>query len=136
MGPTPIFVLGMPRSGTTLIKQILSTHAMVLGGGELPTLGQLTDDLSSESMTFPEIVATLDDGDIERIGHEYSNALAEISENTPFAVDKMPRNFLFIGLIHLALTHAKIIHCRRDPVDTCFSCFKQIFQVLKNLPMI
>ena len=90
MGPTPIFVLGMPRSGTTLIKQILSTHAMVLGGGELPTLGQLTDDLSSESMTFPEIVATLDDGDIERIGHEYSNALAEISENTPFAVDKMP----------------------------------------------
>lgn len=116
----PIFVLGMPRSGTTLIEQILASHSAVEAGGELSTLRGL-----AAGSGFPEAFAHADPGDLRAAGETY---LAEtgLSQSKRFT-DKLPENFLRIGLIRLILPQARIIHCRRDPVDTCLSCFCQKF---------
>ncbi|HEX9169040.1 MAG TPA: sulfotransferase, partial [Roseiarcus sp.] len=119
----PVFVIGMPRSGTTLIEQILASHPMVHGAGELkrlPTLIEGTGD-------FPESVPDLTQAQLTALGEAYLAAVAPMAAGARHVVDKMPSNFLRAGMIRLILPDARIIHCRRDPVDTCLSCYTKLF---------
>ena len=113
---TPIFILGMPRSGTSLIEQILSSHPEVAAGGELKYFDNLSSRFDYSSPLH-----------FNQLGRDYVEALKKHSAGLPRVTDKMPHNFIYAGLIKLALPDAKIIHCVRDPLDTCFSCFRQGF---------
>ncbi len=125
----PVFILGMPRSGTSLIEQILASHPQVFGAGERKEFGQLAAGLGGpDDSGFPERAASFDAAEWRRLGTSY---LAQIRPLAPQALritDKMPENFRFAGLIHLVLPNARLIHCRRDPVDTCLSCFSKLFE--------
>lgn len=124
----PIFILGMPRSGTSLIEQILSSHSKVHGAGELPFLNKLCTTLASAgNKPFPENFVDQPQSTLKNIGEQYINAIGSLSQDTHFVTDKMPHNFRFVGLISAILPNARIIHCRRDPMDTCFSIFKNNF---------
>lgn len=117
----PIFVLGMPRSGTTLIEQILASHPAVHGGGELWHLDRLMREPGSAGDGPPPA------DELQALGRRYLAMAAPPSGNALRVVDKMPSNFLYAGHIRLMLPRARIIHCRRDPVDTCFSCYSKLF---------
>jgi hypothetical protein len=117
----PIFVLGMPRSGTTLVEQILVSHSEVDAGGELPALLRLAKDIG-----YPEKLGELNSEALAELGERYLNDARP--GDRPRFTDKMPGNFLRIGLIRLILPNARIIHCRRDPVDTCLSCYRTNFR--------
>ena len=119
----PVFVLGMPRSGTTLVEQILASHPEVHGAGELSILPDMVKWLDN----YPSVIPSLGAADFLRMGQEYIRRTALLTEGHRYMVDKMPANFLYSGLIHLILPNAKIIHCRRDPVDTCLSCYTKLF---------
>lgn len=124
-GRTPIFIVGMPRSGTTLLEQILCSHASVHGAGELSDLDAvITQD---GQRPYPASVRVLSDADITRIGTEYLQRVWKLSPHSRYITDKMPANFFHLGLLHLALPHAKIIHAMRDPMDSCFSCYSRLF---------
>jgi tetratricopeptide (TPR) repeat protein len=126
----PIFVLGMPRSGTTLVEQILASHPMVHGADELETLSEVVLAFRGSGGTAipnPEFVSALDQSLLTSIGTRYLAAVNERAPNGERVTDKMPSNFYFVGLIHLALPNAKIIHTIRDPLDTCISCFSKLF---------
>lgn len=126
---TPIFILGMPRSGTTLVEQILASHPDVYGAGELPTLSTIASQ-NFGSVSEPGYGNSISGANIEKfetVGKDYIEALRKLSENSRFITDKMPHNFLHIGLIKLALPNAKIIHCKRAPMDNCLSIFKTYF---------
>jgi tetratricopeptide (TPR) repeat protein len=126
----PIFVLGMPRSGTTLIEQILASHPRVAGGGELrdlmETVGSVRDR-DGKQAAYPEMAAVLRPEDLAAFGRAYLTRLGRHAPNAERITDKMPSNFYFTGLIHLALPGARIIHANRNPVDTCLSCFTKLF---------
>jgi tetratricopeptide (TPR) repeat protein len=124
----PIFIIGMPRSGTTLIEQILSSHPQVTGAGELSALRLAIDELGS----FPDCLVALDsaadaESRLRRRGDAYLARVAPLAEGRPYVIDKMPGNFLYAGLVPLILPGARIIHVRRDPVDTCLSCYTKLF---------
>ena len=126
----PIFVLGMPRSGTTLVEQILASHPRVHGAGELKTLNEVVDTVRGFDGTvvpFPEFVPELEAAPIRAIGARYLAQIRELAPEAFHITDKMPSNYYFAGLIHLALPNARIIHTMRDPVDTCISCFSKLF---------
>jgi tetratricopeptide (TPR) repeat protein len=123
VSPLPIFIVGMPRSGTTLVEQILASHPRVFGAGELPDFGEVV----AQHVAFPEAVTTLDPASLRRIGTAYCARLGARAPDAAGITDKTPSNFLFAGLIALALPQARIIHVRRDPGDTCFSCFATLF---------
>ncbi|MGO9235569.1 MAG: tetratricopeptide repeat protein [Methylocella sp.] len=125
----PIFIVGMPRSGTTLVEQILSSHPQVFGAGELSALPRLLDALRpTDGVTgFPETIAVLPMKRLELLGAAYLAGLRACAPSAARIVDKLPDNFLRIGLIRLALPEARIVHIRRDPVDTCLSCFSKLF---------
>lgn len=128
--PAPVFILGMPRSGTTLIEQILASHSQVFGAGELLYFGEEVERVAASGAhpPFPELVAALSGEELRLIGTRYLDRIAAAAPAAmPRITDKMPLNFRYIGLIHLALPQARIIHIRRDPVDTCFSCFATLF---------
>ncbi len=136
----PIFILGMPRSGTTLVEQILASHPKVHGAGELKALNDIIDTVrgaDGNAIPYPDFVPALDAAAIRQIGARY---VAELKRLAPGAArvtdnhvtDKMPSNFFFCGLIHLALPNAPIIHTVRDPVDTCISCFSKLFTAEQN----
>ena len=125
--PTPIFVLGMPRSGTTLVEQILASHPSVTGGGELPALRQAIEATFGKE-TYPEAARAARAPQIRRVGERYLSALRGAFPQARYVVDKMPFNFLYAGLIPQAIPQARIIHVRRDAVDTCFSCFSLLFK--------
>lgn len=116
--PTPIFIVGMPRSGTSLTEQILASHPRVHGAGELLTVTKLTAEIDPAAAP-PER--------FEEIGRKYVASLRQSAPEASFITDKLPQNFLHIGLIRLALPEAKIIHVRRDPADNCLSIFKTPF---------
>jgi tetratricopeptide (TPR) repeat protein len=126
----PIFIVGMPRSGTSLIEQILASHPQVYGAGELKLLDRAIADVHCsmrEVSAYPDIALHMSDEHFRKLGQNY---LARVRHLTPAAshiTDKMPANFVFAGLIHLALPNATIIHAVRDPVDTCISCFSKLF---------
>jgi len=119
----PIFVLGMPRSGTTLVEQILASHPEVQGAGELKHI----QNLARRVGTYPQAFGGISTGQLDELGRAYLAAVGPLSSGKRRVIDKMPSNFLYAGLIHLALPEARIIHCRRDPVDTCLSCYSKIF---------
>ena len=125
---TPIFVLGMPRSGTTLTEQIIASHADVHGAGELPDLMAIAQrDAAGAEAAFPNNIPALDQARLGAWASEYVAGLQRRAPEAKHITDKMPANFLAIGLIHVMLPNAKIIHVSRNPVDTCLSCFMQLF---------
>jgi tetratricopeptide (TPR) repeat protein len=127
----PIFVLGMPRSGTTLTEQIIASHPQVFGAGELPELMNIVQHLESEQvqLSIPDIIGLIEQSDLTRWGEEYVRSVsARASGNPQRITDKMPANYYALGLIPLMLPNAKIVHVKRNPVDTCVSCFTRLFQ--------
>jgi len=117
---TPIFILGMPRSGSTLVEQILSSHSKVNGADELPFLSRFGGLLSHGNQI-------INSENVLQMRNAYLNELDKVSNECPFVTDKMPQNFLHIGLILKALPEAKVIHVKRDPAATCWSNFKHHF---------
>ena len=131
--PDPIFVLGMPRAGSTLIEQILASHSRVEGTMELPDVPALAKrlggrKLKSEDTAYPECLAGLSADDLRALGEEYLDR-TRIQRKTgrPLFIDKMPNNWAHVGLIRLILPGARIIDARRHPLACCFSNFKQHF---------
>jgi len=131
--PDPIFIVGLPRAGSTLIEQILASHSRVEGTSELPDIIAMARALGGkktrkEVSVYPEVLATLDTKEFHVLGEQYL-ARARIHRKTgaPFFIDKMPNNFAHAGLIHLMLPNAKIIDARRHPLGCCFSAYKQHF---------
>ncbi|HYN46371.1 MAG TPA: sulfotransferase, partial [Allosphingosinicella sp.] len=131
--PDPIFILGMPRAGSTLIEQILASHERIEGTMELPDIPALAKKLGarkskSELSAYPECLADLGADELRALGEEYLEA-TRIHRKTdrPFFIDKMPNNWAHVGLIRLILPNAKIIDARRHPLGCCFSNFKQHF---------
>ena len=126
---TPIFIVGMPRSGTTLVEQILASHQQVYGAGEVVTLPQIIVPFFNRfpGAALAEGLRDCDGAEFERMGIEYIDAIRKHSKKARFITDKMVSNFRFIGLIKLMLPNAKIIHCCRNPLDNCLSIFKCYF---------
>jgi tetratricopeptide (TPR) repeat protein len=128
----PIFVVGLPRSGSTLVEQILASHSAVEGTRELPDIGFLARDLgwmsSNAGEVYPTRVASLDGASLSALGQSFLD-MTRIHRKTQrvFFIDKMPNNFQHTGLIHLILPNARIIDVRRHPLGACFSAFKQHF---------
>jgi tetratricopeptide (TPR) repeat protein len=126
----PIFVLGMPRSGSTLVEQILASHPQVHAAGELWDLDRIAtaiSDTGGRPVPFPQSIRTLSSDNLRQLGQAYLASLPPLAEGRQRITDKMPKNFVYIGLIRLILPNARIIHTRRDPVDTCISCFSRLF---------
>jgi Flp pilus assembly protein TadD len=128
--PVPVFVIGLPRSGTTLVEQILASHPQVSGGGELKLFDRATADIHAalpDSPFFPEMALRMSGEHFRALGARYLADLKRLAPAASRITDKMPTNFLFAGLIHLALPNAIVIHTIRDPLDTCVSCFSRLF---------
>jgi len=125
----PIFILGLPRSGSTLIEQILSSHSLIEGTQELPNIMGISREIKSMDIDkkYPSNIKLLNDDDFYNYGLKYINETKWTRSNKPYFIDKMPNNYIHIGLIKLILPNAKIIDARRNPMDACFSCFKQYF---------
>ncbi len=126
---TPIFIIGMPRSGTSLTEQILASHPLVFGAGELRTLSTLSIEVSANKAKsgFPECLADFEAMDFFKLGANYIEEIRNYSKSSTYITDKMPHNFLRIGLIKVILPNAKVIFCKRDPMDNCLSIFKNHF---------
>ena len=127
----PIFVLGMPRSGTTLTEQIIASHLDVHGAGELPDLLAIAQR-PANGATYPENILAIDRAQLTSWGADYVAGLSKRAPEVKHITDKMPANFFAVGLIHLMLPNAKIIHVNRNPVDTCLSCFTRLFNRKQN----
>ncbi|MBI5005776.1 MAG: tetratricopeptide repeat protein [Nitrosomonadales bacterium] len=124
----PIFVLGMPRSGTTLTEQIIASHPDVYGAGELPDLLRIAHRKTDpKTTTFPDNLRYLDQSILSAWGKEYIAAVQARAPGSQRITDKMPANFFAVPLIHLMLPNAKIVHVNRNAVDTCLSCFTRLF---------
>jgi len=124
----PIFIVGMPRSGTTLIEQILASHPEVFGAGELDDIGALAAELQdAQGARYPVAVTNLGSAELDALAAEYLQTLDALAPGSPRITDKMPHNFLHLGLISRLLPEATIIHCRRNPLDTCLSTYFQSF---------
>jgi tetratricopeptide (TPR) repeat protein len=125
---TAVFIVGMPRSGTTLIEQILASHPQVHGGGELGDLDEIVRALhQGGGRPFPEALADLAPEDLQAMGADYHGRLKAHAPEAQRITDKMPANFFYLGLIHLILPGARIIHSRRNAMDTCLSNFTRLF---------
>lgn len=129
----PIFILGMPRSGTTLTEQIIASHPMVYGAGELPDLLKISGSLEKTQLKgqyhgYPASLHGITQAELAIMGENYVSGLRERHATAAHITDKMPANFHALGFIHLILPNAKIIHVKRNPVDTCLSCFTRLFQ--------
>ena len=126
----PIFIVGLTRSGSTLVEQILASHSKVEGTMELPNIMNIARKLGNSSKdrtAYPEIIETLQDSDLTLLGQAFVNETEFLRTGKPHFIDKMPNNFSHIGLLKLILPNAKVIDARRNPMDTCFSCYKQLF---------
>ncbi|KZX60105.1 hypothetical protein A3709_12420 [Halioglobus sp. HI00S01] len=129
--PAPIFVLGMPRSGSTLVEQIIASHSAVEGTSELPYIGRLTKSLNrnrADGMRYPGLLAELEPRHFQRLGRDYLQmAQMHRTEGTPHFIDKMPNNFPCVGFIHAILPNARIIDARRNPLDACVGNLRQLY---------
>jgi tetratricopeptide (TPR) repeat protein len=128
----PIFILGLPRSGSTLLEQILASHSRVEGTQELAEIPRIVLDLQGrdpalDNRGYPGVLPRLEPEDFLRLGEKYLSETRLYRTDRPYFIDKMPNNFRHIGLIHLLLPNAKIIDARREPMACCFSNFKQLF---------
>jgi tetratricopeptide (TPR) repeat protein len=124
---TPVFIVGMPRSGTTLVEQIIASHPDVFGAGELGLLSTLVAQQLAPHGGFPAGMTALSDAERLAMGRDYVAGLRQYSAEHRFVTDKMPHNFLRLGVIRSILPNAKIVHCRRDARDNCWSIYKQNF---------
>jgi tetratricopeptide (TPR) repeat protein len=122
----PVFVVGMPRSGTTLVEQILASHPAVFGAGESMQLHRLLGE-GLAGADFPARFTAVGDEALRLFGARYVDHMRAKAPSARRIIDKLPANFMLCGLIHCILPHARIIHVRRDPLDTCFSCFANLF---------
>lgn len=128
LGGQVIFIVGMPRSGSTLIEQILAAHPRVQGAGELGDLARvLTEESARLRQQYPEWVPHATMSDWQRLGQRYLELTARFRDARPISTDKMPNNWQALGAIRAMLPGARIVVCRRDPLETCWSCFKQFF---------
>ncbi len=126
----PVFIVGMPRSGTTLTEQICASHSQVSGAGELRTLGALASELGAldpDPSLYVQRMQRMTAAESRRIAERYLEQLRAFGGAGPRITDKMPHNFEQLGLIALLFPRARVIHCRRAPIDTCFSCFTHPF---------
>jgi tetratricopeptide (TPR) repeat protein len=128
----PIFIVGLPRAGSTLLEQILSSHSQVNGTFELPNILALAHRLGGRRRVdkpsrYPGVLANLDADMLRKYGEQYIEDSQVYRKGAPFFTDKMPNNFRHLGLVHMILPNAKIIDARRHPLACCFSCFKQLF---------
>ncbi len=125
--PGPIFVVGMPRSGSTLIEQILASHSKTEGLGELSCLGQCAASLATSKAVFPEAAAEASPDRLNKLGEHYLALTGPYRSGKEFFVDKMPNNFFLVGLAAMILPRAVIVDARRHPLDSCVSSFRQFF---------
>ena len=130
--PDPVFIVGLPRAGSTLLEQILASHSKVEGLGELPDIMTMVRDLSRgagqvPAAKYPELLATLTADQCRELGEDYLSSTRIRRGGKAFFIDKMPNNYQHIGLIQLILPNARIIDARRHPMANCFSAFKQLF---------
>lgn len=130
--PDPIFILGLPRAGSTLLEQILASHSQIDGTLELPNILSLAHRLrrrkqASNDSLYPEVLHDLDASQLRDMGRDFIDSTRIHRQGAPYFIDKMPNNFRHIGLIKLILPNAKIIDARREPMACCFSGFKQLF---------
>lgn len=126
----PLFILGMPRSGTSLVEQIIASHPRAHGAGELEEIGNMTRELRAivgAGKRYPEVVATLDKAQIAALARRYLEVLHTHAADAARVTDKMPFNMLWLGLIGVLFPGARVVHCRRDAMDNCLSCYFQIF---------
>lgn len=125
----PIFIVGMPRAGTTLIEQILSSHHNIYGAGELSILDDVIQEACrAANLRFIDWASQLSDSACLALGQEYLQRTWRLAPDKDFIVDKMPGNCFYIGMIYRMLPNAKIIHAIRDPMDSCFSCYTHLFK--------
>ena len=127
----PIFIVGLPRSGSTLLEQVLASHSMVDGTMELHNILALAQKLRGrepeKTSRYPAILHELEEDYFRRFGEQYIKDTRVYRGDAPLFIDKMPNNFLHVGLIRLVLPNARVIDARRDPMACCFSCYKQLF---------
>jgi tetratricopeptide (TPR) repeat protein len=126
----PIFIVGLPRSGSTLVEQILASHSRVEGTMELPNVISIThqfDDMVASRDGYPETIGNVPVGLLAALGSRYLDETAPLRTGSEHFTDKLPNNFSHVGLIHAILPHATIIDARRHPMDCCFSTFRQHF---------
>ena len=129
--PDPIFIVGLPRSGSTLVEQILASHSQVEGTSELPVLGKIAESIGryrTDGIRYPEAVRDLRDKDLRAYGKQYiEESQRHRLTDKPLFTDKLPNNFPLMGFAHLILPNAKIINARRHPFDSCLGAYKQLF---------
>jgi predicted Zn-dependent protease len=130
--PDPVFILGLPRSGSTLLEQILASHSKVEGTQELADIQRIVLELQGrdpdlDNPRYPAALAEMTRDDFRRLGEKYLADTRAYRSDRPFFIDKMPNNFRHIGLIHLMLPNARIIDARREPMSCCFGNLKQLF---------
>ena len=134
--PDPIFIVGLPRSGSTLVEQILASHSQVEGTSELPVLGRMSaliGQYRTDGVNYPEAAIDLRDRDWRAYGQQYiEDSQRHRLTDKPFFTDKMPNNFPHVGLVHLILPNAKVINARRHPFDSCLGSYKQLFASGQN----
>lgn len=125
----PIFIVGMPRAGTTLIEQILSSHQNIYGAGELDFIEKIIlEACRTANMPFNRWVTQLTDQDFKKLGEKYLDKIWKLAPDKNFIIDKMPGNCFYLGMIYRMLPTAKIIHAIRNPMDSCFSCYTHLFK--------
>lgn len=128
--PAPIFIIGLPRSGSTLIEQILASHSQIEGTHELPDLARVIRAVNQrfpEGQSYPEVLQNSSGEEFAELGRQYLESTQRHRSGKPFFTDKMPNNFPSVGLIHLILPNAKIVNARRHPLDSCMGSYKQLF---------
>jgi len=130
----PVFVVGMPRSGTTLVEQIIASHPQAAGVGELPDIATLAEELSilgGSEAAYPKCILHADPVHISELAQRYLKRLEELAPGTSRIVDKLPGNFLYLGFIAIVFPNARVIHCRRNAMDICLSCYLSDFGALR-----
>lgn len=126
LGREVLFIVGMPRSGTTLVEQILAAHPEVAGAGELPDLPMvLAEESQRRGQPFPRWVSAMRPDDWQRLGQRYLERTSHWRQRHPKFTDKLPNNWMYLGAIRAMLPGAHVVICRRDPLETCFSCYRQ-----------
>jgi tetratricopeptide (TPR) repeat protein len=126
LGEQVIFIVSLPRSGSTLIEQILASHSQVEGAGELPDLPQvITEELRRCRLAFPQWVQSMTPHGWERLGHRYLERTVHWQKRLPRFTDKLPNNWQYAGVIRAMLPGAHIVTCHRDPLETCLGCYRQ-----------
>jgi hypothetical protein len=125
----PIFILGLPRSGTTLVEQVLSSHSKIASLGEVSSFAFSLIHSVGQNIGKMDLIRKSTAIDMQRLGERYIHAIKGHGENAQYLIDKTPLNFLYIGLIKKALPQARIIHLSRHPLDSCFAMFKTLFRM-------